>query len=347
MDRRTFAKSSFIISGGLLSAKTELNAANSMENKEIRSVYLKPGDRIGVIAPSSRLKQEQIDTAIQQIEGFGMIPVLSKHIAAHNGYLAGTDEERVEDINEMFADKSIKAIWCGRGGYGSTRILHLLDYKTIKKNPKPFIGYSDISAYHIAIFQKTGLITFHGPIPSGIMKGITLEEFQKLFFENKPIFYDFKTMPLVGDTSKYDVLETLRPGVANGKLIGGNLTVVSSMVGMPHAPNFKNSIAFFEDIDEQPYRIDRMLTQLIYGSNLKEAKGILLGQFTSCEAKDPSTSFTLLEALKDRLLPLGIPILAGTPFGHVPNNLTIPVGVEAILDATNQTLKIEQPLFKN
>lgn len=347
MDRRTFTKSGIIIGSGLVStAGNALHSAASVSAKTITPVGLKVGDKIGVIAPSSRLKQEQIDTAVKQIEGFGMVPVLSKHVAAHNGYLAGKDDERADDINEMFADKSIKAIWCGRGGYGSTRILHMLDYKAIKKNPKPFIGYSDISAYHIAMYQKTGLITFHGPIPSGMMKGNTLEEFQKLFFMNQPIDYDFKKMTLVGDTTKYDVLETLRPGIAKGRLMGGNLTVVSSMVGMPYAPDFKDTIAFFEDIEEQPYRIDRMLTQLIHGSNLGKAKGILLGQFTNCQAKDPENSFTLVEALKDRLLPLGIPILAGAPFGHVPDNLTIPVGAEAILDATNHRVKIEKLLFK-
>ncbi len=328
--------------GGIISSAHEAKASTSVENKIILPSYIKAGDKIGVIAPSSRLKQEQIDIAVQQIEGFGMIPILSKHVAAHNGFLAGTDEERAADINDMFADTSIKAIWCGRGGYGSTRILHLLDYKLIRKNPKPFIGYSDISAYHIAIFQKTGLITFHGPIPSGFMKGITLEEFQKLFFENRSLYYDFKNMPLIGDTSKYDVLETLRPGVVSGKLIGGNLTVVSSMVGMPYEPDFKNSIAFFEDIDEQPYRVDRM----IHGTNLRQAKGILLGQFTNCDAKDPSTSYTLLETLKERLLPLGIPILAGAPFGHVANNLTIPVGAKAVLDCTQQLLTVESPLMR-
>ena len=327
-------------------AKATLSENVSNSERMIVPQGLRPGDKIGVIAPSSRLKQEQIDTAVQQIEQLGMTPVLSKHVAAHNGFLAGKDEERAADINEMFADKTIKAIWCGRGGYGSTRILHLLDYKAIKKNPKPFIGYSDISAYHIAIYQKTGLITFHGPIPSGFMKGNTLEEFQKLFLQNLPIDYDFKKMTLVGDPSKYETLETLRPGMAKGRLMGGNLTVVSSMIGMPYEPDFTDTIAFFEDIEEQPYRVDRMFTQLIHGSNLGKAKAILLGQFTNCNAKDPETSFTLLETLKDRLLPLGIPVLAGAPFGHVPDNLTIPVGAEAILDATAQRLKIEKPLFK-
>jgi muramoyltetrapeptide carboxypeptidase len=347
MNRRTFTKSGIIVGSGLLTSTNNLlHGSKSEVTKTIIPSGLKTGDKIGVIAPSSRLKQEQIETIVKQIEGFGMVPVLSKHIAAHNGYLAGKDEERASDINEMFADTSVKAIWCGRGGYGSTRILHMLDYNTIKKNPKPFIGYSDISAYHIAMYQMTGLITFHGPIPSSMMKGHTLDEFQKLFFQNMPVDYDFKKMTLVGDTTNYDKLETLRPGIVKGRLMGGNLTVVSSMAGMTYEPDFKDTIAFFEDIEEQPYRIDRMLTQLIHGCNLGKAKGILLGQFTNCQAKDPETSFTLIETLKDRLLPLGIPILAGTPFGHVPDNLTIPVGAEAILDASNHRLKIEKRLFK-
>ncbi len=345
MNRRSFAKSSLLLGGGIITTNNELQASTSANQKLIMPNLIKKGDKIGIITPSSKLKQEQIDVAIAQIKGFGMEPILSKHILAHNGFLAGLDEERAEDINTMFADKSIKAIWCGRGGYGSTRILDMLDYKIIKKNPKPFIGYSDISAYHIAILQKTGLITFHGPIPIRMMSGITLESFQNIFFDNKAVDYNFKNMPLIDDTSKYDLLETLRPGVATGKLVGGNLTVVTSMVGMPYEPDFSNSIAFFEDIGEEPYRVDRMLTQLIYGTNLKKASGILLGQFTDCGAKDPSNSFTLLETIKERLLPLNIPILAGTPFGHVTNNLTIPVGAQAIMDATGQRLKIEKPVL--
>ena len=262
--------------------------------------------------------------------------------------------------DSVFKDKLLNCNTCATFLDGSTGIVdknknRMIEVSEVESvislflNPKmyiPFIGYSDISAYHIAMYQKTGLITFHGPIPSGMMNGNTLEEFQKLFFQNSSVDYDFKKLTLVGDTTKYDVLETLRPGIAGGRLMGGNLTVVSSMVGMPYEPDFKDTIAFFEDIEEQPYRIDRMFTQLIHGSNLSKAKGILLGQFTNCQAKDPETSFTLVETLKDRLLPLGIPILAGTPFGHVPDNLTIPVGAEAILDASNHRLKIEKRLFK-
>ncbi len=346
MNRRHFAKSGLCLATGLVAAPPVLRSEIDIIDAKRFIPALRTGDRVGVITPSSRLLPSAIETAIEQMESLGLSPVLSKYVTEHNGFLAGTDEQRVEDINTMFNDQSIKAIWCGRGGYGSTRILHMLDYKMIKRNPKPFIGYSDISAYHLAIYRNTGMVTFHGPIPSVVMKGNTRAHFKKLFLQHDQIDYRFDEMELVGPTDNYDRLEVLRPGVARGKLIGGNLTVVCSMVGFSDEPDFKNSIAFFEDIDEQPYRVDRMLTQLIHGSNLKKAKGILLGQFTDCTARDPSLSFTLVEVLKERLLPLGIPILAGAPFGHVPDNLTIPVGAMATLDVNKKRLRVEEILFR-
>jgi muramoyltetrapeptide carboxypeptidase len=217
----------------------------------------------------------------------------------------------------------------------------MLDYKLISKNPKPFIGYSDITAFHLAIYKKSGFTCFHGPIASGDMKGISLQAFTNIFIDNQKTVYEFSKMELLGDTSAYDKLETIKPGIAKGKLMGGNLTILSAMAGTEYLPSFKKAIVFLEDVDEQPYRIDRMITQLLDSTDMARASGFLLGQFTNCSAKDPSSSFTLREVLIERLSRFNVPILAGCPFGHVSNNVTLPIGIEAILDATAQTLSFE------
>jgi muramoyltetrapeptide carboxypeptidase len=336
MNRRSFTKSSLAI-GSILQIVGEEKIDQTM-NKSKLGIALKKGDKIGVVSPSSSISSERLEQCKKQIESLGFEAVFGRFTGSKNGFLAGTDKERVSDIHDMFRDKSIKAIWCSRGGYGGTRILKMLDYKMISENPKPFIGYSDITAFHNAFYKKCKLTSFHGPIASGEMKGISLNAFQNIFLNNEATTYEFSKMELLGDTSKYDQLETIAGGIAKGKLFGGNLTVLTALVGTEYLPNFKNSIIFLEDVDEQPYRVDRMLTQLLDSTNLSKASGIILGQFTNCDAKDPSSSSTLIEVLKERLGGLGIPVLAGCPFGHVGNNVTIPVGLEAQLNATNKVL---------
>ena len=275
--------------------------------------------------------------AVKNIEELGFKVKEGQFLRARYGYLAGKDEERLSDIHAMYKDSSVNGIWCVRGGYGVTRLLDQLDYQLIKQNTKALIGYSDITALHIAIYQKTGTIGFHGPVASSNQNNYNKTSFKALLMDPKDSFiienYD-------DQKGNYDSLEILREGVAEGIIIGGNLSLLSAMVGTKYAPNYRNKIVLIEDVGEEPYRIDRMLTQLIGSSNLAKASGIILGQFKGCNPDNPATSLSLLDCLKDRLLPLKVPIIYGMHFGHIEHNFTFPIGAKGRISSKNPRLEV-------
>jgi len=283
------------------------------------------GAAIGVIAPAGPVRPSELQSGIGELESFGYQVVVSPHLYDVEGYLAGDDEARLEDLHAMFGNKAINAIICARGGYGVLRLLDKIDYAFIRENPKILVGYSDITALLLAIFKKSGLVTFHGPVVTDISKN----EHRNLKFLLDMISLEKKT------TFDLSGGRTLIPGKATGSLLGGNLSLISHLTGTPFMPSLKGGILFVEDRGEAPYRIDRMLTHLRLSGLLDDAEGIIAGQFEDCG--DPTVIDNLLV---DTCSDLNIPIFSGMPIGHGLTNLTLPIGLEASLDTETTTLSI-------
>lgn len=301
---------------------------------------LKAGSTVALIAPASPFPPEKLDMARRNFATMGFDIREGKSLQARNGYLAGTDDERLEDLHRAFSDTSVDAVWCIRGGYGCTRILPRVDFDLIARNPKVLVGYSDITALHLAIQQKTGLVTFHGPVAAAELPENTLQHFRAALISPTPRYEisipDEKERP-AGDEN---IPFVVTPGVAKGPLTGGNLSLLAAMAGTPFSPSYRNRLVFIEDVGEQPYRIDRMLTQLLQATDLAQAAGIALGVFFDCKPKPNTPSLTLEETLRDRLAGLGIPVAYGLPFGHVAYQATLPYGIEAELNVEKGTLTL-------
>lgn len=303
------------------------------------------GDTIGIIAPASPPQDPKaVDCAAQALERFGFKPKLAKNVRARHGFLAGGDRERAADLMAMFADKKVKAIICLRGGYGTARILDRLDYGVIRQNPKIFSGYSDITSLHCVLAQKVNLISIHAPMFNGALDGSDLPEFTKKSFFRTVM--EAKPAGSICDGYDKKGVLTLRGGVAEGRLIGGNLSLICASLGTPFAPSFKGKILFFEDISEKPYRLDRMLTQLLNAGILQQVAGVAVGVNQDCADPDAKVVKeylqTAADVLKERLASLRVPVVTGLPFGHVDLNATIPVGAKARLDGKRGDLIITE-----
>lgn len=310
----------------------------NMKKKTIRPKRLKAGQTVGLIAPGSSISEEKLQKALSTIESLGLKAKYTPNILAKHGYLAGTDQQRLSDLHLMFSDKEVDAIWCIRGGYGCTRLLPKIDYKLIKKNPKILIGYSDITALIEAIHQKTGLVGFHGPVAVSEPTDYSMEYLKKVLFEANPIINIKNAEEHLHSTEKNYAIKVIQSGKAKGELIGGNLSLITAMLGTPFEPCVKNKLLFLEDIGEKPYRIDRMLTQLRQVVDLNKTAGIILGIFADCEGKQNSLS--LMETLEDRLGDLKVPVIYGMSFGHIDHQFTLPVGITAALDTKDASLQL-------
>lgn len=304
----------------------------------IKPKALKYGDTIGIIAPASSAPEEKIAMAEKELEKIGFNVKLGESCFLNYGYLSGKDEIRAYDLNNMFYDNKIDGILCLRGGYGTLRILDMIDYKMIKKNPKIFVGYSDITALHIALNQKSSLITFHGPMAASDIAN-NLDEFSKDSFINA-----ITNKSSIGKiiNPENEEIKTGVEGMCIGEIIGGNLALITSTIGTQYEIITKGKILFLEDIGEEPYRIDRMLTQLKLSGKLDDAVGIILGDFKSCEPKVMKNSFTLSEVFKDILYSLNKPLIYNIKAGHCSPKLTIPFGVKTVLDGYKGELIIEE-----
>ena len=286
-------------------------------------VRLKTGDKIGIVAPAGPFDHELFFRGVRIFEEMGFEVYIPEGLLDARDYLAGTDKHRAEIVNQLFADKSIDAIVCARGGYGSLRILDLLDYDTIGKNPKIFIGFSDITALLTVLFDRCGLVTFHGPVVTSLADANEVTK-QSLF---QTLTSDHKLEVEVPRGV------TVKPGSGAGILCGGNLNTLCHLVGTPFAPSFANKILFLEDRAEAPYRIDRMLMQMKLADCFQGLAGILLGSFEDCGPVED-----ILRIIKDIFGDCQIPIIAGLDAGHGNFNLTLPMGVEATLDADRHLL---------
>jgi muramoyltetrapeptide carboxypeptidase len=309
---------------------------------------LSKGDQVGIISPSAATAERiQFQFARETLEALGFEAVLGKNLNKRRGHLAGTDQERADDLNEMFADEDIKAVICIRGGSGAARILPLIDYKSVKKNPKPLLGYSDITALHHAIHAQTGLITFHGPNGTGSWNSFNVKQFEQLFFEKERVVYENEKTKGDDLIVKQNRIQTIRPGNVSGKILGGNLTVLTALSGTPYLPDFKDAILFIEDIGEDPYKIDRMLSTLKLNGTLSKIKGFIFGQCTDCNPSGGYGSLTLDEILDDYILPLDIPAYRGAMIGHVSKQFIVPHGAMVELDSNMGTFKLTEAVFKD
>lgn len=292
---------------------------------------LRNGDTIGIISPASSPDDlSRINKGVNYFERLGYQVEVGKNVGKYEGYLAGTDEERIEDLHDMFSNKNIRAIICVRGGYGSPRLLGKIDYQLIKKNPKIFVGYSDITALQLAFFTKANLVTFAGPMVAvdfhSEINRYTEEIFWRTITSTKKIE---KVILPEGES-----LLPMKKGRAEGEIIGGNLSLILSLLGSPYIPKFKDKILFLEDIDEAPYKVDRMLNQLTIAGILKKISGVLLGEFTDCVEKDAEKkTLTLDEVFEKYLGELRIPVIKNFPHGHRKANHTIPFGIKTKVNA--------------
>lgn len=303
---------------------------------QIKPKRLCLGDTIGVVAPASSGDLELTMAGIRWLRTQGFQVQLGKTVEQTVGFLAGTDADRAADINTMFASPLIDGIFCLRGGYGTMRLLELLDYECIRTHPKVFLGYSDITALHNSIGQRTGLVTFHGPmVASDMGKGLsdyTWDYFLRAVMANKPL-------GLINNPPLLPPPVFITSGTAQGYLTGGNLSLIVSTLGTPYEIDTRGKILCLEEVGEAPYRIDRMLTQLLLAGKLQETAGIVIAVCADCDQDDPP-NFTLEEVLRERLGELNKPVLYNLYFGHTEEKATLPLGVKAILAADIGGLKV-------
>ncbi|QOW20529.1 LD-carboxypeptidase [Lysobacter ciconiae] len=309
-------------------------------------VPLKKGDWVGLVSPSSALNDEfDLQLAREVMEALGFKVKTGAHYAQRRGHLAGTDEERAGDINAMFSDPEVRAVIATRGGSGAARLLPLLDYEAIGRNPKALLGYSDITALHNAIHARTGLVTFHGPNGSGSWNGFNVDQFERVFFKRELMQY--RNVQDAGDelVQRRNRTVTVTGGKASGELVGGNLSVLVALAGSPYLPDFTGKILFLEDVSEAPYRIDRMLTTLKLMGALDGVAGVIFGECSDCEPGNGYGSLTLAQILDDHLKPLKIPAYRGAMIGHIRQQFIVPVGGLVEMDADAGTFRMLEPVF--
>ncbi|MDM5297611.1 LD-carboxypeptidase [Bacillus pumilus] len=295
---------------------------------------LQTGDTVGVIAPASPPDDKKLAKGIAFLESLGLQVKKGRNIDRRYGYLAGSDHERVEDLHHMFQDSEVKAVICACGGYGTGRIAETIDYDLIRQNPKIFWGYSDITFLHTAIHQQTGLVTFHGPMLSSDVGGENVHPYTKdtflQLFAPKSFTYSHHLSPL----------HALYHGTASGEIVGGNLALIVTTLGTPFEIDTKGKLLLIEDIDEEPYKIDRMMQHLKSAGKLDDAAGFIVGDFHQCEPKQQEPSLTLEQLWETYLVPQKKPALSGFRIGHSSPTVAIPIGTQAELDATGKKLHV-------
>ena len=302
---------------------------------------LRQGDTVGlVIASSAQYDPFEIDILLDALRSLDLVPKLGRHVGDRRGHLAGRDEDRAADLNAMFADPQVRAIHCIRGGSGAARILPLLDYPLIARHPKPLVGYSDVTALLLAIHARTGLVTFHGPNGSSEWNPTNVDYLRRVMVDAEQVNF---VNPQERQEAIVQTRHRIRPittGVTRGRLLGGNLTVLTALMGSDYLPEFRDAILFLEDVDEAPYRIDRMLTQLKLAGVLGRIRGFVWGTCTRCNPGEGFGSLTITDILDDHIKPLGIPAYQGAMIGHINRQFTLPVGIEVEIDAAAGSIRM-------
>jgi muramoyltetrapeptide carboxypeptidase len=345
-----FSRRQFLAGLSALTTATALFPKGLYAKKSITHLIkppkLKSGDTVGLIAPASApFEPATIREGVETLQSLGFKVKTGKNIKEKYGYLAGNDEKRVADLHEMFKDIEVRAIIALRGGYGSMRLLNLIDYNLIKNNPKIFTGYSEITSLNLGIYHKTGLVTFHGPVAISSFSKYTKEYFWKILSSTEPAGEIKHPDP---DNTLHPTahLNTIRPGKATGRLIGGNLTLFTALLGTPYEVETKDAILFLEETGEEPYDVDRMLTQLLLAGKLDHVAGIVFDKCPNCKPGDYKPAFyntlSLEEVLEDRLGKLRCPVLYGLNVGHEADKPTLPMGIKVTLDADRKVLIFEE-----
>lgn len=304
----------------------------------LRPASLRPGDRVAVVSPSSPPFPERLRAGLDTLRAWGFEPVVMPHARDERGHLAGLDDDRLADLEAAFADPDLRAVFVGRGGYGSTRLLDRLDWDVLASDPKPLVGFSDVTALSLAAWQRIGLVSVHGPFVGGLpaLGGPGVRQLRHLLTDPDPVG------PLGGiDGGKG--IHTVTGGTTEGALLGGNLATLCSLVGTADHPDLVGAVVFLEDVNEAPYRVDRMLTQLLRAGVLDDVHGVAVGRFVRCDPPRDRPSLTTDEVLDERLGDLGVPVLRGLPIGHFGRQLAVPVGVRVRLDADRGTLEALEP----
>ena len=300
---------------------------------------LKKSSLIGLVTPGSPITRKLLNDTIKKLESLGFRVYFKSSVLDEYGFFAGKDEERANELIHMFSNKEVDALFCVRGGYGAIRILDYLDYEVIRQNPKALIGYSDITALHTAIYNKTGLVSFHSLMGESDFNEFAVNS-----------FVDILVNP--GDNYQYPYLRereteanpefdryTINPGQAEGILAGGNISVIDSLTGTVYEPDFEDKVVYLEEIEEKTYKVDKMIFHLLSATNLKKAAGIALGVFKDCNVNEEPT-ISLKQDLDDLLKPLAIPVSYGLSFGHINRKITIPFGIKAKMNASLNSLEL-------
>jgi muramoyltetrapeptide carboxypeptidase len=351
MDRRKFIASASIAGLAGISA-LRASSYSDMQDSAFSNNYtassteyiipkaLEKGSKIAITAPATHASIWSIRHAVNYFRKLGFKVELGQSVKKHNSkyhYLSASDQERTDEFMHYIERDDINAIICARGGYGTMRILPNLDYSSIKSHPKIIMGFSDITALLIAVTKQSQLVTYHGPVAASTFN----------LFSDKFLKY-----ALVKNYSSKNILYTnasmvaISPGAASGRLVGGNLAMIASTLGTPYEIDTKNAILFFEDVSEEPYQLDRILTQMWLTGKLQECNGIIIGRFKRLNKKYnffPGSSYTIKQVLENRLKPLGIPVIYGFPIGHIEDKITMPLGIPAEMDADKKTFRTLTP----
>jgi muramoyltetrapeptide carboxypeptidase len=310
----------------------------------IRPKRLREGDLVGLIGPAgATFHPDRVELARENLAALGLRVRCGDHLLDRYGYLAGRDEDRAADINHFFSDPEVRAVLAQGGGWGCNRLLPLLDYELIRSNPKIVMGFSDVTGLILGIHARTGLVTFHGPMGGSSWSEFTTDYARRVLFDGEAVTMRNKE----GTDDRLVQIDnrvlTITPGTARGRLLGGNLTVLTALVGSGYLPDFEGCILFIEDVHEEVYRVDRMLTQLSLAGVLGQVKGVVFGRCTDCEPESRYGSLTLEEVLADHVASLGVPAWYGSMIGHIKDYFTVPLGIEAEIDADAGTIRLLEP----
>jgi muramoyltetrapeptide carboxypeptidase len=310
----------------------------------VKPPRLRLGDTVGLIAPANAtFLPVELDVARETLEALGLRVKAGAHLLDRYGYLAGRDADRAADVNALFADPDVHAVLALRGGWGSARLLPHLDYAAIRRHPKILMGYSDVTALLNAVHARTGMVTFHGPVGISTLTPFSIESMAAVLFEGDAPTLANPAELRDGLVQVEDRIQTLTPGRARGRLLGGNLTVLSAIVGTPYLPDLDGAILFLEDTGEAIYRMDRMLTHLKLAGLLGRIKGFVFGRCTDCKPGEGYGALTLDEVFADHVKPLGVPAFRGAMIGHIDRQFTVPVGLPAEIDAGAGTIRLLEP----
>jgi len=341
LHRRDFARLALAAApAALLANNLGADAPAAPARPILKPKKLVEGDTVGIVVPASMVfETDNLERGREQMEALGYRVKMGAHAKARYGNLAGTDRERAADINTFFADDDVKAVVAYSGGWGTPRLLPYLDYELIRRKPKVLIGFSDITGLLNAVHKKTGLVTFHGPTADSRYEAYTLANYRKVVMTSEPIGVLAPPQKREEDLIDRDNrIIVLGQGVATGRLVGGNLTLIAATMGTPYEIVTDGAILFLEDTHEELYRIDRMLTQLWLAGKFEKLAGFVFGRCTDCPIEGPALSMG--ELLRERFG--HIPSLSGLSFGHIEKKLTLPIGLPATLDANAKTLTISE-----